>query len=148
MKSIGLRRHQRGASILEFIFTLMLFTIIAFTAIEFGGIFTRLNTLTKSVQDATRFLADNSSAQSYTPAQEAIARNLVLYNSVNVGQTVLLGNAGTVTVTDLGNHVQVTVVYNHTPIAGQALNNLIGLFAGGINLTMPLTATSIMRFAQ
>ncbi len=145
------KSSQRGASILEFLVTMLLMTIMAFTAIEFGGIFTRLNTLTKSVQDATRFLADNSVNRSNTGAQQAVAQNLVLYNSVsNAGAANLPGALGTVTISNPDPlHVQVSVVYNHTPIAGQAVSNLLQLLGSApINLSMPLSATSVMRYAQ
>lgn len=144
------RSAQQGASILEFLVTSILFMILAFVAIEFGGIFMRLNTLTKSVQDATRFLADNSANKSNSSAQITVAKNLVLYNSVNnTGSRILAGSAGVVTVSSPdADHVQVSVVYNHQAIAGQALNNLLQLMGGSIDVSMPLTAASVMRYAQ
>lgn len=144
---------QKGASILEFLVIVPVLFTLAVTAIEFGAIFTRLNTLTKSVQDATRYLSDSSVSKSNTGAQQTIAINLIKYGSVLAGTTgtqILPGvfNAPAITNPD-ANHVQISVVYNHTPIMGLALSNLLQMLGGsGISLSYPLNASSVMRFAQ
>ena len=132
------------------------FLTIACDAASIGqtiAIFTRLNTLTKSVQDATRYLSDSSVSKSNTGAQQTIAINLIKYGSVLAGTTgtqILPGvfNAPAITNPD-ANHVQISVVYNHTPIMGLALSNLLQMLGGsGISLSYPLNASSVMRFAQ
>jgi|APLak6261658528_1056013.scaffolds.fasta_scaffold12843_2 hypothetical protein len=148
-----MRQHifkQKGASILEFLVIIPVLLILSVTAIEFGAIFTRLNTLTKSVQAATRYLSDSSVNKSNTDTQKAIAINLIEYGSVGTGTQILPGvfNAPTISNPD-ANHVQISVVYNNTPILGQALSNLLKKMGGsGINLSFPLTASSVMRYAQ
>ena len=141
---------QKGASILEFLVIIPVLFTLAFTAIEFGAIFTRLNTLTKSVQAATRYLSDSSVNKSNTDTQKAIAINLIKYGSVGTGAQILPGvfNAPTISNPD-PNHVQMSVVYGHTPILGLALSNLLKFLGGsGINLSFALNASSVMRYAQ
>lgn len=143
-------RKQKGASILEFLVIVPVLFTLAITAIEFGAIFTRLNTLTKSVQDATRYLSDSSVNKSNTAAQQTIASNLIIYGMVGTGTQILPGvfNAPAITNPDV-NHVRISVVYNHTPIVGQALSGLLQLLGGsGINLSFPLNASSVLRYAQ
>lgn len=142
--------NQRGASILEFVIvTLPVLIILAFTVIEFGAVFTRYNTLTKSVQDATRYLADTSVNNAILPGNDTIAVNLVKYGSVSNTGSPILAEIEDPTVADLGEHVQVSVTYRHTPILGQAINNLLTWFTGGgIDLSIDMTASSVMRFAQ
>ncbi len=144
MMSVVLSRHghtkQQGASVLEFMVMVPILITLAFTAIEFGAIFTRLNMVTKTVQDAARYLSTGQSA-----ANQAIATNLIQYNSVNSDGGQVLPGAFAVNIQILGTHVNVTATYNHTPIAGEALSNLVQLIGGNpIDLSLPLTASSYM----
>jgi hypothetical protein len=146
-------RKQAGASLLEFLIVIPVLLTLAYTAIEFGTIFVRLDTLTKSVQDATRYLSDVSVNKSNTPAQKTIAENLIKYGSVVAGPQLLPGvfDAPIISHPD-ANHVGISVVYHHVPVGGEALSNLLqfkSLGGGdGIELDLALPASSTMRYAQ
>jgi hypothetical protein len=142
--------HQQGASLFEFLIVIPVLLILAFTAIEFGAVFVRLNTIHKSVQDAARYLSATSVAKSNTAAQKTIAANLIQYGSVSAGTQILPGAfEAPVIQTVGGEHVSVSVVYHHTSIMGEALSNLLQLIGGsGIDLSLDLTASSVMRYVQ
>ncbi|MBL1263677.1 TadE/TadG family type IV pilus assembly protein [Methylomicrobium sp. RS1] len=142
--------HQQGASLFEFLIVIPVLLILAFTAIEFGAVFVRLNTIHKSVQDAARYLSATSVAKSNTAAQKTIAANLIQYGSVSAGTQILPGTfEAPVIQTVGGEHVSVSVVYHHTSIMGEALSNLLQLIGGsGIDLSLDLTASSVMRYVQ
>ncbi len=148
-----LHNKQKGASVLEFLIVIPVFLLFAFTAVEFGGVFVRANTLTKSVQSAARFLSDVHNNPSY-PTADSIASNLVLYGSVtNTGTTILPGSFEAPVIThDYGtdaDHVMVSVIYHHTPVGGDALSNLLQLITGAtIDLSIDIPASSVMRYAQ
>ena len=140
-------RNQQGASILEFMVVVPILVTFAFTAIEFGAIFTRLNTITKTVQDATRYYATIPN-----PTRE-IAERLIMSNSIHEpGEKLADHFRRPITIQDVdlgvaGNHVQITVIYDHTPIAGNALSGLVQMLGGEpLDLNIPLTASSIMRY--
>lgn len=143
------QNKQRGASILSFLVTFPVLVTFAFTAIEFGAVFTRYNTVTKTVQDAARYLTKSS----ISDVDQTTAENLIRYNSVNAsGHQLLPGDAFNIDidpdvgVAGIGQHVRITVTYNHTPVAGAALSNLVQLFGGqALDLNMALTASSLMR---
>ncbi|MEE9412134.1 MAG: TadE family protein [Methylococcales bacterium] len=143
-------KEQQGASILEFLVVIPVLVTLAFTVIEFGGVYIRYNTVTKTVQDAARYLTANSDAD------QSIAENLIRYNSINAeGGQLLPGNAFSVDidrnvpVVGSGRHVRVTATYNHTPVAGNALSNLVQLIGGQpLDLNMALTASSVMRVIE
>ncbi len=143
--------RQEGASVLEFLVIIPVLLTLAYTAIEFGAIFVRLNTITKSVQDATRYLSDHLSIANSDDAQIlSIATKLVQNGSVTGTDQVLPGAFDAPIISNLGNHIQVSVVYNHTPVAGEALSNLLQTFLGGeaLDLSFPMTASSTMRYAR
>ncbi len=152
---------QAGASILEFLIVIPIFLLLAFTAIEFGAVFTRLNTITKSVQDATRYLSAThrvfDDAVEIT-IKEGRATNLIVYASaIDTGQPVIPGLDTTDTsITRIdqdgdGNddHVSVSVNYLHQPVGGQTVSNLLQMITGAqVNLSFPLRASSVMRYTQ
>lgn len=153
------RLKQAGASVLEFLVVIPVIVLIAYTAIEFGAIFVRANTITKSVNDAARYLSDvhdvTDDATAVT-AKENIAKNLIVYANVgNTGDPVLpgVGNFSKLQITqNYGNnkdHVLVEVVYHHEPAAGLAVSNLLQIVTGEtIDLSMDIPASSVMRYAQ
>lgn len=146
-------KKQQGASVLEFLIVIPVFLLFAFTAVEFGGVFVRANTLTKSVQSAARFLSDVHNNSSF-PTADTIATNLVLYGSVtNTGTTIMPGSFDAPVIThNFGSgadHVRVSVVYHHTPVGGAALSNLLQFITGStIDLSVDIPASSVMRYAQ
>jgi len=144
-------KFQRGASILEFLIIVPVLLILSFTAIEFGGIFTRWDTVHKSVQDAARYLSAVADNKNNTDTQKAIAANLVKYGSVNSGTQLLPGTYDDPVIAAVGGgeHISVSVVYHHTPIAGQALSNLLQLIGSGpLDLSVSLQASSVMRYVE
>lgn len=80
------RKSQRGVAIIEFALVLPLLLILTFITAEFGRAMYQYNALTKSVRDATRYLAVQF--QSDTHADEA--RNLVVYGSTSGGSQPLV----------------------------------------------------------
>jgi Flp pilus assembly protein TadG len=145
-------KKQQGASVFEFLIVIPVLVILAYTAIEFGAVFTRLNTIHKSVQDAARYLSATAVSKTNTAAQKTIAVNLIKYGSVSAGTQLLPGTIGTPEIKTVGaanDHVSVSVTYDHTPIMGQALSNLLQLIgAGEVDLSFQLQASSIMRYVQ
>lgn len=154
---------QRGASILEFaVITAPFLILLAWTALEFGVIFVRTNTLTKSVQDAARYLSDTHDDTDSSTAQtkkETIARNLVVYENpmdkdVNGSDlSPILPGLSTTDVTigedTSGDHVIVSVVYSHVPLLGQGVSTALEMVTGAtIDLSIDLPASSVMRYVQ
>lgn len=142
--------HQSGASILEFMVVLPILVTLAFTAIEFGAVFTRYNIVSKTVQDAARYLTKNKDAS------RTDIDNLIRYNSLTEQGGVLLPGGEisifldrSVPIAGAGEHVRVTATYNHTPAAGAALSNLVQFISGSpVNMDFTLTASSLMRYIE
>lgn len=144
-------KKQDGASILEFLIVIPILLLLAFTAVEFGAVFTRYNTVTKSVQDAARYL---STDKSKVNAKKDKAKNLIEYGSLTTETKILPGTfefpSSFPNITN-ENHVIVSVTYKHEPVMGQTLNNLLGLITGTkgtLDLSIDLTATSVMRYVK
>lgn len=164
----NLLKKQAGTSILEFLLVMPVLLLLAFTAIEFGAVFTRANTITKSVQQATRYLSaehDLADTADEINVKKTIATNLIIYASFNnTGDSVLPEDAGinlgfvnpstfiTTRDTDLDgidDHVRIAVVYMHQPVGGQTVSNLLQLITGTpVDLSFPLRASSVMRYTQ
>lgn len=164
---------QIGASILEFLVVAPILFMLAWVSLEFGAIFVRTNTLTKSAQDGARFLADNlkvSDSAITINKKRTIARNLVVYASPIAGSTAIIpglsttdcesenmdcsneANKGTGCV-DIdesadSKHVIVTVAYCHEPIMGNGVSGALRMVTGDtIDLSMMIPASSVMRYA-
>jgi len=144
-------KHQQGASILEFTIVIPVLLMFILLVSEVGVIFYTMNTLTKSTQDAARYMSESKSDFN---TREPIAQSLLKYGNVTSTAPPLLPNGDTLinaTITDAGNHVTVVVTYQHDLIMGSALGALTGLSTGGslgFSNTFQLGASSVMRFAQ
>lgn len=142
---------QKGASTVEFAMLLPLLLLLVVMVSEFGIRFYQLNTLTKSVQDAARYLSDVSVNKTNTAADYTIAGNLAVYgNTTGTGNPVLSGlTTAMIVPTPMGVHVQVSASYSSALPGLPSLNAIMNLATGG---TAPdiitLGASSVMRFAQ
>lgn len=140
-----LRGKQRGLAMVEFAVALpfMLLMLVALT--ELGRAFFTYSTLTKSVENAARYIASETLTSvghaDLTASKILAARNLVIYGNVNGnGVTLVEGlNGGDITVactygTSAGHcstnngvaPVTVTAELNFTPVMGSALNRVVG----------------------
>lgn len=152
-------KNQSGASVLEFLIVIPVILLFAYLAIEFGAIFVRANTVTKSVQSAARYLSDvhiEGDAPEEITRKETNAKNLIRYASIIEGTQILPGTFSSLQVTQNygtnNDHVLVEVVYQHEPVVGQAVTNLLRLVTGtdlGDNyFAIDIPASSVMRYAQ
>lgn len=120
-------RSHKGTAIVEFVVAMPILFVLVFVAAEFGRAFQQQNTLTKSVRDASRFLADRGRFGStgtvfITPAVATQARNLVVYgNAAASGEPILPGmNVADVDVFGTNDgEVLVTASYDYQPIFAQ-----------------------------
>lgn len=146
-------KKQKGAAVLEFVVVLPLLLLLVIGTIELGTAFFRYNTLTKSVRDGARYLAEKSTLGStqtvvITDGLKADVKNLVVYGSTGGGGTAVLPNftISDVSVDDDGaSNVRVTAAYNHQLILGGLLNGIMQLWGGSFSTAIPLSATTLMR---
>ena len=109
----------------EFVIVLPICLILMMATAEFGRAFMQYNTLTKSVRDSTRFVAEYAMlGQTQTinidPVLRARAQNLVVYGSVAAGtlQPLLPGPPPVVIVSAVSaNDISVTATYGYQPIS-------------------------------
>lgn len=142
---------QQGASVLEFTIVIPVLLMFIVLVSEVGILFYTLNTLTKTTQDAARYMSE---AKAEFVTRKPIAESLLKYGNVSNTAPPLLadGNIKVIPViTDEGSHVKVVVSYQHDLIMGTALGALTSISTGGslsFGNTFNLTASSIMRFSQ
>lgn len=123
-----------GTAIVEFVVAMPILFVLLFVSAEFGRAFQQQNTLTKSVRDASRFLADRGRFGStgtvfITPTVAAQARNLVVYGNAAATGTPILPGMDVADVTVAGTNdgeVTVQASYDYQPIFAQ-----IPLLGGG-----------------
>jgi len=143
--------HQQGASILEFTIVIPVLLMFILLVSEVGIMFYTMNALTKSTQDAARYMSESKSEFS---TREPIAQNLLKYGSVTSTSPPLIPKGDTLIkakITETATHVSVVVTYQHDLIMGSALGALTGLSTGDsvdFGNTFQLGASSVMRFAQ
>ena len=139
------RLQQHGTALLEFMIVAPLLFLLVFAGAELGRLIQQHETLIKTVRNAARFAAEETTGSFggviLTPALVNAARNLTVYGNVGgAGDPLLPGFATTdVTVTNpvaTPNHVEVTATYTYQPFLGGA---------GLINASVPMTATTTMR---
>jgi len=144
-------RCIRGVAIVEMIVVLPLMLFMIFATAEFGRAFMQYNTLTKSVRDSARFVAEYAMlGQTQTinidPILESRTQNLVVYGSVAAGalQPLLPGlTPGNVTVAAVsGDDISVTAVYAYQPIS--PFINRFGI-GGDSSALFTLRAQATMR---
>jgi Flp pilus assembly protein TadG len=144
------RSCQRGVAIVEFTIALPLLLLLLLATAEVGRLLSQYDTLTKSVRDASRYVAGKAlnaaGVVSISTQLRAETGNLVATGSTGGSGTPLLRglSASNVTVANLGNgYVSVSVAYAFTPMLGASLPTF-GL-RSPISLAIPLKATVIMR---
>ncbi len=137
---------QKGSSTVEFAMLLPLLLLLVVMVSEFGIMFYRLNAVTKSVQDAARYLSDIS-VNPNLALTNAQVKNLVCFGNI--------GGTGIPIVSDCNNklviiatpalaHVTVSATYPADWVLPGAVIGLLGLSGN----PMTLSASSVMRFAQ
>jgi len=142
---------QQGASVLEFTIVIPVLLMFIVLVSEVGILFYTLNTLTKTTQDAARYMSESKTE---FVTRKPISESLLKYGNVTSTAPPLLPDGDTKVIpviTDEGTHVKVVVTYQHDLIMGTALGALTGLSTGGalgFGSTFNLTASSIMRFSQ
>lgn len=154
MKSTNpkLRDKLRGVALVETVVVTPILLFLILATAEVTNAFVDHNTLSKSVRNAARYLASNSTLGTtgivlVTVKASNETRNLAVYgNTAGTGVPVLSGFAvGDVQISDLGNNnVQVTATYPYTGLLGGTLPNF-GLGGSSLDLTMNLQATVTMR---
>ncbi len=156
LRPIGSVAKQRGVATVELAVSIPMLLIIMLVTVEFSRVFYQYNTLTKSVRDGSRYLAQNalsgSVLQSIPGGTLTETRNLVVSGSPGGGSALLAGlSAGDVDITfdsiiDGGlprHYVKVSVSYQFQPLA--PLLNGLGFLSSGSDLGFQLNAQSSMR---
>lgn len=144
-------KPQQGASVLEFTIVIPVLLMFILLVSEVGIMFYTMNALTKTTQDAARYLSESKAKFAM---RRPLAESLLKYGNITSSAPPLLPMGDTLInamITDAGTHVRVVVTYQHNLIMGSALGALTGLSTGGsVNFgsTFQLGASSIMRFAQ
>ena len=143
--------HQRGLAAVEFVFVLPFMLVLVLVSAEFGRAFYQYNTLTKTVRDGARYLADNSLIGTTgiidITGEESNTQNLVVYgNRLGNGQPLLSGLVpGDITVVQLDSkHIRVSVTYVYLSIFGVPIPRF-GQGIGAIATNFTFTAQSSMR---
>jgi hypothetical protein len=143
--------HQRGLAAVEFVFVLPFLLLLMLVSAELGRAFYQYNTLTKTVRDGARYLADNSLIGTTgiidITDEESNTQNLVVYgNRLGNGQPLLPGLVpGDITVVQLDSkHIRVSVTYVYLSILGVPIPSF-GLGTGNIATNFTFTAQSSMR---
>lgn len=118
-------RRQRGLAIVEAAIILPLMLLLILGVGELGRAFYEYNTLTKTVRDATRYLAEHAIPEGsstgvidISAAVEATTKALAVYGSPVSGTPVLRDlETGDIVVAQAdATHVSVTANYTYTPL--------------------------------
>ncbi len=143
--------HQRGLAAVEFVFVLPILLLLMLASAELGRAFYQYNTLTKTVRDGARYLADNSLIGTTgiidITGEESNTQNLVVYgNRLGNGEPLLPGLVpGDVTVEQLDTkHIRVSVAYTYISILGVPIPSF-GLGQSDIATNFTFRAQSSMR---
>ena len=140
LKFAGSRSRQQGLAVVEFVIVLPLIILLALAVTELGRGLYQYNTLTKSVQDGVRYLADRAIDGSgqllITEELDGNTKKLVISGRTGGGTPLLPTDEDTappvVTVEPIDvylpgmevygggsispNHVKVTATYNFSPL--------------------------------
>lgn len=138
---------QKGSSTVEFAMILPILLLLIFMVSELGTMFYQLNTLTKSVQIAARYLSDVS-VNPKIALTNAEVKHLICYGDIS-------GTTGAQIVSDCNNKlvVSATAASDHVTVSANYPADWIlpNAVIGFLNLSgqpMTLSASSVMRFAQ
>ena len=117
-------RRPKGIAMVEYLVAAPMLIMLMYAASEIGRAFMQYNTLTKSIRDGVRFVADKALFGSTGTVQVSAtvqnqARNLVAYGNIaGTGPAILPGlTAGNITVTgsNTGN-VSISATYAYQPV--------------------------------
>lgn len=136
-------------AMVEAVIVLPVLIFLMMAAAEVTNVFIQHNTLTKSVRDGARFVADNlflgsTQSMNLTTARIDDTKSMVVYGDTSGSGTPRVHGLGLnhVTVTALTPRVvQVTASYPYAGILGAVLPGI----GGGASLTFNLSATVSMR---
>jgi Flp pilus assembly protein TadG len=139
---------QKGTSTVEFAMMLPILLMLIFMVTELGTMFYRLNAVTKSVQDAARYLSDVSVSQTIA-LTNAQVKNLICSGDIGGVDAQIVPECQAKLVLDpppssAAGHVTVSARYPADWI-------LVGAVIAFLNLSgdpMELRASSVMRFTQ
>ncbi len=150
------RQSQQGIAVVELAIALPALLVMLFATAEFTRVFYQYNTLTTSVRDGARFIAQNSlngNLPVNVPASVlAETRNLVVSGNPNGGQALLPGLAGDdvdILFTSAGgmgitrHYVTVSADYQYLPLA--PILDSLNFLSDDVDLSFTLTALSSMR---
>jgi hypothetical protein len=133
---------QKGSSTVEFAMIVPILLLLVFMVSELSTMFYQLNTLTKSVQVATRYLSDVSTDPTLALDDDKI-KNLICYGNSGGSGTDILPDC----VSKLDLAPPPSPASNHVTVSASYPANWIGfLYPSSDSLT--LKASSVMRFAQ
>ncbi len=118
---LPIRHHQFGIAAVEFLITLPLLLLIFTVIVEFGNLFLRYNTLSKSVQNAVRYSVTDvyGTANPSDIAATDNIKNMVVYgNKAGSGNPILENlKKDDVTVdSSISKYVVVTASYTYSPL--------------------------------
>ena len=120
----GSRAHsQRGIAIVEFVITAPVVIFIGLVIAEMGYAIMQYNTLTQSLRDGARHLANvaekgSTGVVSLNTDDMTAVTNLVAYGTIGSGTSVVPGLApGNITINDLGDlTLSIRVDYTYQPL--------------------------------
>lgn len=150
------KKKQQGLATVEFALTVPLLLVIMLITAEFSRVFYQYNTLTKSVRDGSRHLAQSTLTGNLSQGVSAAilneTRQLVVTGSPSGGDPLLLGlSTDDITfdfsaISDGGfprHYVKVTANYQFQPLA--PILGTMGVLDEATALNFILTASSSMR---
>jgi len=139
---------QKGTSTVEFAMLLPVLLMLIFMVSELGTMFYRLNAVTKSVQDATRYLSDVSVSPTIA-LTNAQVKNLICSGDTGGAGAQIVPECQTKLVLDplpsaVSGHITVSARYP----ADWILTGAVIAFLNLSGAPMELRASSVMRFTQ
>jgi Flp pilus assembly protein TadG len=141
---------QKGTSTVEFAMLLPVLLMLIFMVTELGTMFYRLNAVTKSVQDVTRYLSDVS-ANPNIALTNAQIKNLICSGDIGGAGAQIVPDCQAKLVLDplpsaASAHITVSAMYSADWMFFGALMPFLEKLYG--KPFLELRASSIMRFAQ
>jgi len=147
-KAAQSRRRQRGIAALELMIVTPVVLFMIMAVAELGYAMRQYNTLTQSVRNAARYIAEegvNEAGINLTATKITATQNLAAYGSIAAGSPILPGlSPGSVTVAAISaDELSVTATYPYQPIFVPSLPQIVnGVNAGG---SFNMRAQVVMR---
>jgi CBS domain containing-hemolysin-like protein len=138
---------QRGTATVEFAMMVPILLMLIFMVTELGTMFYRHNEVTKSVQDAARYLSDVSVNQKISLTPDQVKKLICSGDIGGIGSEIVPDCENKLDLdllSSISGHVTVSVRYPADWI-------LVGAVIAFLNLSgdpMELRASSVMRFTQ